>query len=94
MLAVIKKNMKKYTLFSLIIIFQSCITLELGESGYRSLDNFKKLHIHPFESALSEQSCLTENCRTIFEINSNNILELTKKSGLHMGSYMTALLLK
>jgi hypothetical protein len=70
--------MKKYTLFSLIIIIQSCITLELGESGYRSLNNFEKLHIQPFESALSEQSCLNENCRTIFEINSNNILELTK----------------
>jgi len=70
--------MKKYTLFILIIIFQSCITIELSESGYRSLEYFEKLHVKPFESAYNEKSCITENCRAIFEINSNNILELAK----------------
>tara|TARA_R110002050_G_scaffold299169_1_gene464042 strand:+ start:610 stop:1215 length:606 start_codon:yes stop_codon:yes gene_type:complete len=63
----------------LAILLKSCITIEIGESGYRSLTSYEKNYIKPFEDAGLINSNTTNDSLHIFEINSEDLKSIIKK---------------
>jgi hypothetical protein len=63
--------MKKLVLLSIILLLQSCITI--NESGYRFLSIPEKEYIQPFEQADFQKKRDNSDCFKLFEINTENI---------------------
>ena len=69
--------MKKLVLLSIILLLQSCITI--NESGYRFLSIAEKEYIKPFEQADFQEKKDNRECFKLFEINTENIKSITAK---------------
>lgn len=68
--------MKKFILFSIVLLLlQSCF-IHINESGYRSLNYVKNLHIKSLEAINNIDSFNTENNKNIYKVNTENIFDI------------------
>ena len=73
----------KTRLFTTIILFfllQSCNAVQINESGYRSLNYMKNLHVKPFKTVNNYTTYNQGDNKYIFKIDSKEILETAKNN--------------
>ncbi len=70
----------KYLIATVFLVFvESCGFIQINENDYRSLSDYDKRYIKPFDSKIVTTKVNNIDSLFIYEINSDNIKEVTKE---------------